>query len=258
MPPLMRRYLMSNVQNVLQKLGLAKNEAQIYHLLLQRGEQNVSQLSERSSIHRRNVYDSLRRLSQRGLVIEIQEKRESFFQAVDPENLQDIINEKNSALSTVMPEMTKLFRRTPPQQATLIYRGIEGWKNCMRDIIRIGEDYYCIAGKGGWMDSRLTGFFPNFIRDLNAAKIKCHVLFDYEVKKNEHPITQHVGDNYRFLPKDCLSTASVEIFGDRVCLVTNIHYGGLEDEFYFTVIANQELADGFKSWFSVMWKSCVK
>jgi len=249
---------MYNIQDVLQKLGLAKNEAQIYHLLLQRGEQNVSQLSERSKIHRRNVYDSIKRLSQKGLVIEIQEKRESFFQAVNPENLEDIINEKQSSLDSVMPELKKLFQRTPPQQATLIYRGIEGWKNCMRDVIRMGQDYYCIGGKGGWMDDRLTSFFPNFIRDLNAANIKCHVLFDYEVKKNNHPITKYVGKNYRFLPKNCTSTASVEIFADRVCLVTNIHYGGLDDEFYFTVIANQELADGFKNWFSVMWKSCEK
>jgi len=248
----------TGIEPVLQKLGLAKNESQIYLLLLRRGEQNVSQISERSKIHRRNVYDSLRRLSQRGLVIEIQERRESFFQAVDPEKLQEIIDEKQTSLTEVMPEMSQLFQRTPPQQATLIYRGIEGWKNCMRDIIRIGEDYYCIAGKGGWMDPRLTGFFPSFIRDLNKAKVKCHVLFDHKIKVENHPILSHVGKNYRFLPNNCLSTASIEIFGDRVCLVTNIHFGALEEEFYFTVIANRDLADSFKSWFKVMWQSCSK
>lgn len=52
----------------LQQLGLAKNEARIYQTLLQRGEMAVGEIANKSGVHRRNVYDSLNRLVEKGLV----------------------------------------------------------------------------------------------------------------------------------------------------------------------------------------------
>jgi hypothetical protein len=126
----------------------------------------------------------------------------------------------------------------------------------MRDILRVGEDYYCIAGKGGWMDPRLELFFPWFIKELNKRKLKCWVLFDHEVKANKHEITRHVGKHYRFFPPEFTTPASIEIFGDRVNLVTNIRFGGLDRDFAFTVIVNHDLAEAFRIWFKFMWQSC--
>jgi hypothetical protein len=112
------------------------------------------------------------------------------------------------------------------------------------------------AGKGGWMDPRLEQFFPWFIKELERKRLKCYVLFDHEVKANNHPVTKHVGPHYRFFPKEYSSNASIEVFGDRVNLVTNIHFGGLEEDFSFTVIVNPQLADAFRTWFNFMWLSC--
>ncbi len=237
-------------------LGLSKNEALVYEALLSEGESSASQIAAISKVHRRNVYDVLNKLQTRGLVYEVQLKRESRYQAVNPNKLSEILQEKQTLLEKTMPKLQEMYNGTPAEQSVFIYRGIEGWKNCMRDVIRLGEDYYCIAGKGGWMDERLMNFFPWFLEELKKKNINCYVLFDHEVHANQHPVVQHVGKNYRFFPEERSSTASVEIFGDRVNLVTDIKFGGLDRDFEFTVIANRQLADAFRNWFRVMWDSC--
>lgn len=238
---------------VLTELGLSKNEGQIYEALLRGGDMNISQIAKQSRVHRRSVYDCIDRLLNRGLVFEIKEDGESYYQAVEPEKLSELVREKQELLNSTMPILKQLYRTTPADQELLVYRGIEGWKNCMRDILRIGEDYYCIAGKGGWMDPRILNFFPGFIKDLKKKKIGCHVLFEHEVKSRHHDITKYVGPHYRFLPKGFSTDASVEIFGDRVYLIADITYGKLGDDFWFTVIVNRKLADAFRMWFKLMW-----
>ncbi|MBL7663237.1 hypothetical protein JNK13_10860 [bacterium] len=248
--------MQTSYQPVFQHLGLAQNEARIYETLLRYGELSIGQIAVKSHVHRRNVYDSIHRLLERGLVFEILQKIESKYQAVDPNKLNEIIEEKKRALSAVLPELEALYRGTPHLQATYLYRGLEGWKNYMRDIIRLGEDFYCIGGKGGWMETKTLPFFQQFIKAATRKKIKYFHLFDYEVKTSNHPILKHVGKNYKFFPQGYSAPASIDIFGDRVNVVSNIHLGGVEEDMCFAVIVDQRVADAFRIWFKFMWDFC--
>ena len=242
--------------DTLQQLGLSKNEAQIYETLLRAGELSASNIAVRAKVHRRNVYDAIQRLLEKGLVFEILQKRESRFQAVEPRKLMELVQEKEALVQNALPGLEKLFSATHHEQAVYVYRGIEGWKNYMRDIIRVGEPFYCIGGKGAWMDKPVMNFFPQFIRDAERNKIEYHHLFDYEVKELTHDIVKHVGKNFKFLPKGYSAPASIYFFGDRVNLISNIHLGGVEEDLTFTVVVNQQVADAFRIWFRFMWDFC--
>ena len=125
-------------QELLENLGLAKNEAKIYETLLIEGESSIGHIADKSLVHRRNVYDSIKRLIEKGLVFEIIETKENRYQAVDPKKLAEVIEEKQTALNSAMPNLEKLFSGKPMTEAVTIYPGLEGWKNYMRDILRIG------------------------------------------------------------------------------------------------------------------------
>ena len=71
-------------EQTLQQIGLSKNEARIYETLLREGDSAVGHLAVKSQVHRRNVYDSLRRLVDRGLVFEILGHSESVYSAAEP------------------------------------------------------------------------------------------------------------------------------------------------------------------------------
>lgn len=241
---------------IFEELGLSKNESKIYQTLLREGELPVGQLAVKSKVHRRNVYDSLQRLLEKGLVYEILQRSENKYQALEPNKLRELIQEKEQRLAAVMPQLESLYRSTPRNEAVFLYRGIEGWKNYLRDILRVGEDFYCIGAKGGWMDERVMNMFPQFLKEAARKKIGYYHLFDHEVKESQHDIVKYVGKNYKFFPKGFSAPASVDIFGDHVNIITDIHLGGVEEDMSFTVIVNQRAADAFRIWFRFMWDFC--
>ena len=244
-------------EKVLQELGLAKNEAKIYESLVREGELSVGEISKKSLVHRRNVYDSVNRLIEKGLIFEIIQSRENRYQAVDPNKLMELVEEKQQMLAQVLPEMERLYREVPHTQEVFVYRGIEGWRNYMRDILRIGEDFYCIGAKGAWMDERLRNFFPRFMKEAQRLEIDYYHLFDSEVRDSGHPITEHIGDKFKFLPPGYSTPNAVDIFGPHVNILSNMHVGGIhQTDFTMTVIVNRQIADAFRTWFRFMYDFC--
>jgi predicted DNA-binding transcriptional regulator len=245
------------LENVLQSIGLSKNESEIYLALLKYGELSVSDIATRSGVNRRNAYDCMSRLLEKGLVFEIINSRDSRYRAVEPQKLTEILREKQLSLESIMPRLTGLYRATPLDKGSvMIYQGLEGWKNYMRDIVRVGQPFYCIGGKGAWMDKRIMNFFPHFLQEAKSKKIEFRHLFDHEVGEMAHPILKEVGRNYKVLPKGYSAPSSVDFFGDRVYLCSTLYLGGVENDSLFTVIVNPVIAESFRTWFQFMWDFC--
>lgn len=239
--------------DIFQQIGLSKNESRIYETLLREGESSVGHISTKSEVYRRNVYDSLNRLVEKGLVFEIVSTKENHYQAVDPKKLMDLINEKRDVLDSVLPGLEILYKENPSEHSVLTYKGKEGWKNYMRDMLRIGEPVYVLGGKGGWLDERVKNFFPYFIKEAGKQNLEFFHLFDHEVKSSVPEILKYVGKNYKFLPKKYSTVSSVDVFGDHVNIVTEIHMGQLSEEVVFSVIVNKNVADSFRTWFQLIW-----
>ena len=126
----------------------------------------------------------------------------------------------------------------------------------MRDIVRVGEPFYSIGAQGAWLDERVKSFFPTFMKEMQRKKIAMHHLFDYEVFESKNPILDHVGKNYKFLPRKYSTTSGIDVFGDRVNIMHHQYLGKLDEEIIFTVIVNRNLADSFRTWFKYMWDMC--
>lgn len=247
---------MNNINRVLQTLGFSKNEAAIYFALVKYGELSISSIATKAEVNRRNVYDSVQRLIEKGVVFEILERNETRLQAVDPNKLREIVEEKERLLTSILPDLNKLHSAHPEERAVYIYRGVEGWRNYMRDILRLGEDFYCIGGKGAWLDSRLSSFTPQFLKEAKRKKISYYHLFDSEVKEVQHEIVKNVGKNFRFLPAEFSTPVSVDIFGNRVNICSELKIGGVEDDMTVTVIVNSAVAEAYRTWFKFMWEAC--
>lgn len=244
---------LAQIISILREVGLALNEARIFAVLLESGESSVSSVAASSGIHRRNVYDSLNRLIEKGLVFEILQGRENLYQAVDPNKLAELVDERRVLLGGIMPQLRNMYTADPVPEQVAIYRGTEGWKQYMRDILRVREDFYCIGGKGAWMDARLRHFFPRFIKEAARSGISHYHFFDREVLDSGHPIVGFVGEQYKFLPPEFSTPCSIDCFGDHVNIVSSVHLGGVEDDLAFTVICDRGLADSVRTWFRFMW-----
>ena len=245
--------MVSQLQSLLQEFGLSPNESSIYETLVREGELGVASISRHSGIHRRNVYDALQRLLEKGLVYEILEQKFSSYQAVSPEKLMELLDEKRTRLESFLPDLLKLYHKSPVKESVLIYRGAEGLKNYMRDIIRQGSDYYSIGAKGIWADPRLATLLPSFLKEAQKKKIEFRILYDPIVQQHGERVLKLIPANYRFLPEHCRTPASLGIFGDTTVVLSDHSVGKMNDEICFTVITNSQLADSLRAWFSLLW-----
>lgn len=246
-----------SIPEVLQKIGLVKNEALIYETLLREGELSAGSIANKSKIHRRNVYDTLKRLIEKGLVFEVMHKAEDHFTAADPAKLMEIVENKEKALFKIMLGLTETYRQINHNEDVYIYKGIEGWKNNMQDILRYNpREIYYIDAKGPWLDPRLRQPFLEFAEKAHAKKIKFYILFDPVAKKSVLELKRHLGDlEYKFLPKGYSTSCNIQIYNNRVEILSNISLNKFDAASTTTFIINQDVADAFRIWFWFLWDS---
>ena len=243
-------------QELLQKIGLSLNESRVYEALLTLGEVNVSKISVKSKVHRRNVYDSLNKLIEKGLASETFVKGEKLFKAINPERLKQIIKEQESTLDKYLPEMKKLYGAVEPDAEAYFFRGVEGFKNYLQLILEQKQTVHFIGAKAFWLDPRLKNYLRHFDKERKKLGIKFMHLFDHEIKKEKPEILKLVGKPYKFLPKKYSSNTAVDVFGDYVVTFVGVSPGKLHEEPLQFILKSKMLADGYRKFFQFMWDNC--
>lgn len=240
---------------ILEDIGLSPNEAKAYETLLNLGRASINTLAVEADIHRRNVYDSIAKLIKKGLVAEEFVSGTKYVRAINPSRLLDIVREKESKINSVLPSLQKRFEQKSSKEGAIVYKGIEGFKNYLSDILEVNEPVYLIGAKALWLDERLQYFLPKFDKQRIKQGIHFKHIFDYEVKLMSPDILKLRMNEYKFLPKEYSSSVAIDIFGDRVVTFYGVSPGHLpEDPVQFNIVSKQ-IADGYKKYFNFMWKN---
>lgn len=239
---------------ILENLGLSPNEAKIYESLLEKGESSISEISVNAKIHRRNAYDAISRLVDKGLCFQVLSSSENRYNAVDPRKLQELISEKEKALHNVLAEMQRKYHATAAKEEAFIYRGLEGQKNIFRDMLRVGKDSYVVGAKGGWFDPRLETARKQFFKEAEKKKIKFIQLFDYRIRELKDFPKRFEGPlKYKILPKEYSNNSIIHVFGDYVVTYTGLPIGRINTDTVFFVIHSKDLAESYRQWIWYMW-----
>ena len=231
---------------------MTENESKIYITLLDLGTAQAGHITEHSGIHRRNVYDAIARLMEKGLVSFVIVNNKKMFSPVNPRRFLEIIDEKKfeldnvkSDFSRIMPEL-ELRTKMQPKHDVRFFKGVEGLKTVYEDIIRTGKDYVGY-GPGLQIERILKHFFRHYVNGRVKAKIKLRLIYD-EASRNRvkiNPLSE-----IRFMPNQYSSHAALRIYGDKVALLLLS-----EEDPIGIVIKNKEIADGYRKYFDVMWKA---
>ncbi|MEK6978907.1 MAG: helix-turn-helix domain-containing protein [Candidatus Micrarchaeota archaeon] len=240
-------------ESTLEELGLTLNESKVYEALLSLGSSSIEQIAIKSKVHRRNIYDVLAKLLEKGLISESFDYNRKEYRAIHPSRLLDLIQEKENKLQIILPELEKRFSHYEEEETAYMYKGINGFKQYLQDILDVGETAYFIGAKGFWLDPRLQYFLPKFEIERKKLGIKFMHIFDYEVKEQKPEILKLVGRPYKFLPKDYSSQTSIDFFGDRIVTFVGVKPGQLDEEPTQFVMRSRRLADGYRKFFNFMW-----
>ncbi len=241
--------------NTLRQLGLTSSEAKIYLAILVQGKTNISDIAVRTGINRRNVYDALSTLIDKGLAFQFMGVRTGKYAAVEPQKLLELIQSREVSLSSILPDLQQRFHAPRLSERAVIYKGIEGFKNYLEDILAVGQEVFCLGAKGGWGFSELGDFADWFEQERIRKKIKVYNLFDQEMRPviiGKKPMYTMLSE-HRFLPKKYSTNSAADAFGTTLVTFTGLSPEKLSDDVTLFVLNSQEITDSFRRWFMFMW-----
>ena len=242
---------------VFEEIGFSPNEAKIYETLLSAGEIGVAEISLKANVHRRNVYDALNRLVEKGLAFRIFQKGEHQFRAVTPDKLSEVLESKQKKLTDILPNLHKLYASKPVPEAAFIYKGKEGYKNYLRDMTQVAEDTYFLGAKGLWFTPWVEKqYLDDYQSAMTRKNKKYYTLYDPRVKEKLPQAFKNVGGEYKILPKKYAAPGVTDVFGDYVVTFTSVDVGNFGEDGTIFVMINPQLAETYRTWFKLIWDLC--
>ena len=226
----------------LMQIGLGKSETDIYLTLLRLGKATVTKLTQETGIHRTYIYDIIEKLREKGLVSQIKEQNKYYFQAADPERIKEYLLEKVDIIDKLLPELNKIRKKSVEETSVEIYKGEEGIKTILNDIIREGKDYYVI-GSVKEFEEILPIFAEQFLLKVNKNKIKEKVILEEGIK-----ILKAKKHEYRYLPKEHVFLTGIIIYSNKVAFF-------IWNEPYIQIlIKNKDISESYLTQFDLLWK----
>ncbi len=237
---------------IFRSFGLTENESKVYTTLLDLGTAQAGQITEKSGIHRRSVYDAIARLMEKGLISFVTVNNKKLFSPVNPKRFFEIIEEKKFELdhlrnecSEIIPEL-ELKTKIQPRHDVRFFKGVEGLKTVYEDIIRTKKDYVGY-GPGHQLEKILKHYFRHYVNSRIKAKIKLKLIYD---ESSRNKVKVNPLSDIKYIPNQYSSHAALRIYGDKVALLLLS-----EEEPMAIVIKNKAIADGYRKYFEVMWKA---
>jgi len=232
----------------LEKIGLTRNESIVYTCLLRLGTAPAQALVKESELHRSRVYDALESLQRKGLAGFVVKDYKKYFQAVAPEKLLSYIEEQKETVEELLPELNKLQGQKREEISGSVYRGKEGLKSIYSLMLKESGDVLVLGAKGH-IFSELKYYLPSFERERLKKKMKWVCLWDTEQAMENRKKDLLVSG--KTLPKGFDSKAVVQVFGDKVAIVS------WEEKYPAAfLIENKNIADSFRKWFNLIMKYC--
>lgn len=228
----------------LENCGLTDSESKIYLALVDKGASTAGEIAKITKIHRRNVYDSMERLIEKGLIGAMYRNKKKHYLAVNPQRLVEIMDEQQDSIKEILPHLESKMEKEQEQGMVSFFQGKIGLKQVLRDQINTGKEVLIMGGSGRAVDI-LGPFIERYDRERKQKKIPAKILFNEDTKGNypkKIPLSE-----IRYLDKRYTTPAASNIYGDKVALIT------WSENPLIILIENKEIADSYRKNFELLW-----
>ena len=230
--------------NELKQAGLTENETKVYLALIESGPNLAGQISRKTGLHRRSVYDVTEMLIKKGLIGYILKNNRRYFEASNPNRILEILQEKQNLLEPIVSDLLKTYSSEKEKQETNFYKGKEGLKAIFEDQLNYKE--ILILGASPKAYEVLQFYFKWYDKKRKKRKIKARIIA-YDKKISKIPLAE-----IRYLPQKYESPVAVNIYGNKTAIIL------WAKQPIVIAIREKEIAEAYKKYFELMWKIAKK
>lgn len=205
----------------LSTLGISKNAAACYIDLVQLGPSFISEIVEKSNLHRPTVYKAVAELVERGLVTKIPKGKRSMYHPEAPDKLQLLMQDFNDGLQKSIGELSEIHRLRSNETFVYFYQGKKSLTTVYRDLVtsqKHGDTYYRISSTDS--EKIESAYLPADYREIRDKKQLQRFVITNEPHAQE--MIKYLNRNVKILPeKDGKFNHNVTeiIYGDKVVFI---------------------------------------
>jgi sugar-specific transcriptional regulator TrmB len=237
------------ISEILELIGLHKNETLIYLTLIKNPPLSALNLAKLTKIHRSNIYDSLRKLMEKGFIQEIIEENRKVFKAMKPEKLKEYIKQKGQELDELLPQMIATSVSEPPSEQFSISHGAFAARQAFHSLLKNNS----IILAFGASQKAIETFGLGFLKELHQERIKKKIIM-------KHIYNQDALDRIKNLNKMKYTEAKYLPHQFDTDISTLI-CGNVTIFFLFSkpitviMIKNKEISETYQRYFNLLYKS---
>jgi sugar-specific transcriptional regulator TrmB len=236
------------MEETLEVFGLTPTEAKVYLALINLGPSTAGILARKAGIHRRSAYDATDRLSEKGLVGYMVKNNKKYFEAVNPERLPELLQEKEQALRNILPSLKAKYHSSLEKQETLFFKGKGGLKTVFEDQLSTKKEIL-IMGASSLAQTILSYYFHWFNKRREQQRIPVKLLYNEKDRKKRNLKYAQI----KYLPAQVQNLAAMNIYGDKVAI---IHWS--KERPFAIVIQDKEIANGYRTYFEFLWSNAKR
>ncbi len=245
--------------DALRELGLSEGQINVYTAVLELGVSTLNKIHEKTGIERRNIYDILNKLIERGFISYTIERGKRTYQCTHPNSILDDIKTKEDALKQLrgkIPEIKDFISLAKTDIKAEVFRGNESMKALLNEALEYKASYW-IGGNSGVESTPLKNWFKHWMQRRVDKKHVMHDLVDYGTfleGLKPKDVKAHKKNYYKYcsLPKELSSPMVIIIFGNKVAQVL-----WSKKSFAF-VLESEEVRESFMKYFNYFWKEPYK
>ena len=238
----------------LEKIGLSKSEATLYLALLKLGSSEVKSLVEESGFYKSNVYDSLERLYEKGIISKVVQKNKRVYQIQKPDSLTDYIIKKKFDLEEQEKIARKLAKNISSmkkqnyfKETAIVLSGLSGVKQIYSEIIENKLDYLGFGSPK--IASEIIGdyYWENLHLKQKEFGIRAKMIFHKSLRNWKKLIPNELIE-LRFFDEKFEPLTETTIYGSKVAFVI------WTEKPIVTIINNEYIAKSYRQIFDLLWK----
>jgi len=240
--------------SILEDLGLTPAEIKIYLTLLELGSSSAGRILEKSHLQNSVTHRALNSLIEKGLINYVLEGRRKIYQATDPDNFNQFIEEKKERFQQLLPELKQRQKFSDKNEASTIFKGIRGIKEIYHLMISTKAKEYNTFGGGKRVTYEVMGenWWNNLHTRRIANKLPSRQIFDETIRKFGQELNKRSFSQVRFLPQQFEQLTETVIVGNKVAIIV------FTDNPYGFLMEDKVVADSYRKQFELMWKIARK
>ncbi len=231
-------------EQTLSSVGLSRNEIKVYLALLELGISAVGKIADRTKLHRRNVYDSLDNLMEKGLATYIVKKKIKHFEAANPEVLRELLKEKENQLMNILPTLM-LNHNLSTRSDVQVQEGLVSARMALKAFLRHKQPIYTI-GTPKQAPELMGPFIEQFHKERIKLKIPMFHIYNSDAPERIAYLNSLPYTEAQVVPQKFNSPMAISVCADETCIkiwnknALTIH------------IKNQEIAESFRDYFKLL------